>query len=647
MMEDDKDKEQAESTPETQTRDVMIGVRFYDTRGFYNRTVNDAGDFTIEALVGSPNAIDTGSKMEFARRKRIDPREDKKAGDSARDLRPFTSFYHCQDNMEQRLAELQSRLEEAESEPNGSETVSLKPGKESSEQAVNKRAVKELQLYIDFTPRSISYGDIPLLFRAGDLACVPPEADIRSIPNSDIQTVFKMVHSLRHNCWLKGNIVWSIYCLDYREGKYTPVWRKIQFPHFDGLANINEMPCYPLKFHPDCKGLLAQQIKGGENFRKCVEAGNRDIYYSGWTLVTGKTLTAEAVAAENNKPLFPIASGDLGFTPDKVEQSLKEIFRYAHLWGCILLLDEADVFFDKEECYGHPEERARCGDVYVQAVFLRVVEYYNGILFLTTNRVGAIDEAFRSRIHISLNYKHLDCADTMAILDTHLKRLPRRNPKSAPHGNGGDGSGGTVLSGGADERGMLVMDREIREYIRQEWQSYAKKHKRERGPWNGRQIRNAVYVATSLAIYENQLDNSRGAGDGDGDGEGGRGSSTDPVVLTTAHFQTVGDSTREFDEYMKRVRRADADTMARMAGERDDFYDDETYEMARFEGFSGPAHHDEDEGEAIPEPEFGDGDEGDNEQWEEDSFAYREKSLHHKATNQNRGYAWGRGEGSG
>lgn len=34
--------------------------------------------------------------------------------------------------------------------------------------------------------------------------------------------------------------------------------------------------------------------------------------------------------------------------------------------------------------------------------FLRVLEYYSGILFLTTNRVGNLDGAFNSRLHVSL-----------------------------------------------------------------------------------------------------------------------------------------------------------------------------------------------------------------------------------------------------
>lgn len=63
----------------------------------------------------------------------------------------------------------------------------------------------------------------------------------------------------------------------------------------------------------------------------------------------GKTATAEAVALRWKKPLFPITCGDLGYTAETLEKSLNEIFRLAHHWGCILLLDEADVFITQRE----------------------------------------------------------------------------------------------------------------------------------------------------------------------------------------------------------------------------------------------------------------------------------------------------------
>jgi hypothetical protein len=63
----------------------------------------------------------------------------------------------------------------------------------------------------------------------------------------------------------------------------------------------------------------------------------------------GKTATAEAVAQASRKPLFPITCGDLGVSPQEVDAVLTGLFRLAHLWGCVLLLDEADVFLSRRE----------------------------------------------------------------------------------------------------------------------------------------------------------------------------------------------------------------------------------------------------------------------------------------------------------
>ena len=61
----------------------------------------------------------------------------------------------------------------------------------------------------------------------------------------------------------------------------------------------------------------------------------------------GKSATAEAVAQANGKPLFTITAGDVGLAPDKVEAALRRIFRLAHAWDCVLLLDEVDTFFSQ------------------------------------------------------------------------------------------------------------------------------------------------------------------------------------------------------------------------------------------------------------------------------------------------------------
>ena len=64
----------------------------------------------------------------------------------------------------------------------------------------------------------------------------------------------------------------------------------------------------------------------------------------------GKTSTAECVAASTRRPLFPITCGDIGASSaQEVEENLEGYFELARKWGCVLLLDEADVFLSERK----------------------------------------------------------------------------------------------------------------------------------------------------------------------------------------------------------------------------------------------------------------------------------------------------------
>jgi hypothetical protein len=115
---------------------------------------------------------------------------------------------------------------------------------------------------------------------------------------------------------------------------------------------------------------------------------------------TGKTLTAEGISELLRCPLYMVSAGELGTDPAKLELELQKILDIAHSWGAVLLLDEADVFLEKREVH----------DIHRNAlvsIFLRLLEYFQGILFLTTNRVETFDDAFQSRIHVALRYGDL------------------------------------------------------------------------------------------------------------------------------------------------------------------------------------------------------------------------------------------------
>ncbi len=48
-------------------------------------------------------------------------------------------------------------------------------------------------------------------------------------------------------------------------------------------------------------------------------------------------------------------------------------------------------------------------------MFLKKLEYYRGILFLTSNRINSFDAAFESRIHLTIHYPALDAASRLVI----------------------------------------------------------------------------------------------------------------------------------------------------------------------------------------------------------------------------------------
>ncbi len=110
----------------------------------------------------------------------------------------------------------------------------------------------------------------------------------------------------------------------------------------------------------------------------------------------GKTLTAEVYSEIIKRPLYRVHSGQLGLNVAEMEKALKDVLTRAQRWGAIMLIDEADVYIKRRD--NNMTMNAVVG------VFLRVLEYFNGLLFLTTNRIDDIDEAIVSRCIALIKY---------------------------------------------------------------------------------------------------------------------------------------------------------------------------------------------------------------------------------------------------
>jgi SpoVK/Ycf46/Vps4 family AAA+-type ATPase len=131
-------------------------------------------------------------------------------------------------------------------------------------------------------------------------------------------------------------------------------------------------------------------------------------------------------------------------------------------------------------------------------VFLRILEYYDGILILTSNRVGIFDEAFKSRIQVSLHYEDHTASVRKAIWKNFFNIL--------------ESSGANANIGELEDH--------LEELAQEEM--------------NGRQIRNAVTTARQLALHQKQR-------------------------LDWAHLEQALLTAKEFDRYLKKVQGGHSD----------------------------------------------------------------------------------------
>lgn len=215
---------------------------------------------------------------------------------------------------------------------------------------------------------------------------------------------------------------------------------------------------------------------------------------------TGKTLTAESVAEIAEKPLYRVTCGDIGTDAEGVEKYLESVLLVGTIWGCVVLLDEADVFLEERQT----TDLARNALV---SVFLRVLEYYDGILILTSNRVGTFDEAFKSRVQLAVHYPALNEDGRFEIWRNFIYILRDTD---------------VDMNFGELEKKVAILAR----------------HK-----LNGRQIRNLVWTARQLAKYKKER-------------------------LEYTHLEQVIEIANEFEEYLEKTHGHSDEVYARTQGTR-------------------------------------------------------------------------------
>jgi SpoVK/Ycf46/Vps4 family AAA+-type ATPase len=168
------------------------------------------------------------------------------------------------------------------------------------------------------------------------------------------------------------------------------------------------------------------------------------------------------------KPLFSISTSDIGLAPADVEHNLDALFELAARWHAVLLFDEADVFLESRS--SHTSNLTRNALV---SVLLRVLEYYSGILILTTNRINQFDIAVQSRVNLGIKYNNLTMVQKQCIFSQFIDSIPE-----------------DMID---DKEGIVRWFKEDPDAI--EWLE----------PLNGRQVRNVLFSAGNLAQKDGEM----------------------------------------------------------------------------------------------------------------------------------------------
>jgi hypothetical protein len=192
---------------------------------------------------------------------------------------------------------------------------------------------------------------------------------------------------------------------------FSLLYKKYMYVHIDDISDYkyDEQAFQKLFLPQDIKNVLEKV------FSYSVENLTTDIVnnkHGGLIIMaegnsgTGKTSTAEVYSELNQKPLYIVQVDEIGISPDKIEENLTKIFKRVEKWNAIILFDEVDVFLSKR---GDSIKKSA-----VVGIFLRLMDYFRGMMFLTTNRIEVIDDAVISRI--TLNIKYPDLTDDVRKL---------------------------------------------------------------------------------------------------------------------------------------------------------------------------------------------------------------------------------------
>ncbi|KAL3427787.1 AAA family protein [Phlyctema vagabunda] len=180
---------------------------------------------------------------------------------------------------------------------------------------------------------------------------------------------------------------------------------------YDNLSESSDVEIdrlEPIVFHPETFDELVLPEKNKEMLVAIVSEQRKGNVKSDEGLVvllhgapgTGKTATAKATAELMRVPLRVFSLGDLGNGTSEIASKLYSFFEASRRWNAIVLINDADAILEERSRSEMERNKA-------VAIIIGFLEHFTGTLFLTTNRVGVLDEAVKSRTRLTLHFEVL------------------------------------------------------------------------------------------------------------------------------------------------------------------------------------------------------------------------------------------------
>lgn len=142
---------------------------------------------------------------------------------------------------------------------------------------------------------------------------------------------------------------------------------------------------------------VLSELKLGRKLKR----GYRALFYgpSG----TGKTLTASLIGKKVGMPVYRIDSAQITSKYiGETEKNLDRIFEYAEDKNWILFFDEAESLFSKRTTTKSSNDRYSNQQV---GYLLQRIEDFPGVIVLSSNKKGEMDQAFLRRFQMMLEFK--------------------------------------------------------------------------------------------------------------------------------------------------------------------------------------------------------------------------------------------------